>query len=384
MSKAIKIFLVFIIILTISINTYAKYNYQYNLKAFSLTRDNSDIIYSISRTENETEYTNKDVMLTINLNKSVENVDGFEISNDGKTLTRLIEENEMNTIIVEDISGNKKEISYNINNIDKIPPEIIGVEDGETYNTNKEINYMDNVGIKDIFIDKYSNLSMRCYEDFYDTSFYKGIDVTSNSINVTISNHPKNTKYYLYYLNGVLKAKTTECQFKYTGLKSATNYDVKVEAVDSEGEVLESLSRNIKTKYFSNIETEKCEDTFIVTLYGIGSKVDSAYGVGFTNSNNQKYIPASINSDRSLTIKFSALDITEKLQNGYYYFHIHLFDNESNSVIEFVCCNVIFNQNYVESENTLNPYSLTSNGNYQLIVTDLAGNITEKNITISK
>ncbi len=385
MKKIIKVIsIILTVILILTVNTYAKYNYNFNIKAFSLIRDNSEITYKISRTENEKEYTNKDVTLTIDLNKPIESIDEFNISEDGMRLTKLITENESKTITVEDVSGNKKEITYNINNIDKIPPQIIGVDDGETYYTSKTINYEDNIGIDNIFVDKYSNLFVQCYEDYYDTGFYKGIDVTSNTIEIEISSHTKNTRYYRYYLNGSLISQTENAHFKYINLTPGTIYTITVETVDKDGKVLETVVRNILTKYFSSIKTEKKSDSYTVTLYGLDTRIGGVVGVGYTNNSGQKVFYTNINSDRSVSITFPISQITGVLQNGYYFFHLQLYDLRLQTIYNTVCCNVIFNENYIPSKNEINPYEINYNGNYQLIATDLAGNLTEKNITIIK
>lgn len=57
---------------------------------------------------------------------------------------------------------NKKENYYNkveknLPLVDKIPPEIIGIEDGQTYNREININYKDNVGIQNIKVFKINN-----------------------------------------------------------------------------------------------------------------------------------------------------------------------------------------------------------------------------------
>lgn len=69
-------------------------------------------------------------------------------------LSRIIEENEKNTIKITDDYGNSEIITYVVDNIDKIPPEILGVEDGATYKKDVEINYKDNVGIQKIEVFK--------------------------------------------------------------------------------------------------------------------------------------------------------------------------------------------------------------------------------------
>lgn len=386
-NKIIKILLInLIIVLIFSTTNLAKYNYTYTLNAYSLTRDNSEILYEIVKTESDKEYTNQDVLLTINLNKPVYEIDGFNISEDRKTLSKLISENESNTIMVEDISGNTKVIDYDINNIDKVPPEILGVEDGKVYNSDVNIDYKDNIGINNIIVDKYSSLKISLHDDYYDTSFFKGTDLTDTAANIRVISHPKNTKSYKYYINNVFKAQSEETQYKFTGLSKGTSYTIKVEAIDGDGNVLETVTRNIKTKMFSSIVAEKnSSGTFRVTLYGIDSSIDNVVAVGYTNGNNQKASYPSINSNRSVTVNFSAQEITGTLQSGYYYFHLQLYDNDKGGVVDTACCNIIFNQTYTETTTTtLNPYNLTSNGNYQIIVTDLAGNKTTKSITISK
>lgn len=384
MKRKIKKILIFIylILFLFQNNALAKYNYVYKLTAYSLNRDNSEIEYTINKSE--TEYTNKDVLLTIKLNKEIEEVDGFTISEDNKKLTKLIKENEINTIMLEDFSGNKKEISYNINNIDKEPPEIIGVENNITYNTDLKINYMDNTGIKDVLVDKYSNLSIECYTDYFDTSFYKGIDVRNNSIYVKIPTHPKNTYNYKYYINDVLKAQTSTNEYTYTGLSPRTTYTIKVEAVDNNEKVLETVSKEIKTMSFSNISSTKTKDSFSVTIHGIDSNIQDAVGIGFYEYNNQKIIEGKIDSNRNLNFTFSALDLTSTIEEGYYFFHIHLMDKQTGEIVEIISCDIIFGTEYVEKENIIDIYNLKENGNYQIIATDLAGNSTEKNIIIKK
>lgn len=387
MNKIYKIILITLnFILILSIEVFAKHNYTFEINAYHLKRDNSKITYTLSRTGNENEYTNKDVILTINLNKPVYKIDGFAISEDKKTLKKVIKENETNTITVEDISGNTQNITYNINNIDKIPPQIIGVENGKTYNSDVQLKFIDNIGIKDIKIDKYSKLGTTVNDDYYDVTNYKGTDLTDCSAKVKLTGHPKNTKTYKYYINNIFKAHTTATEYTFTGLKKGTLYTIKIEAIDINGKVLETVTRNVKTKMFSNITSTKDNlGNFTVTLSGIDSSIDNAVAVGYTKLENQITSYPSITSDRTVTVTFSAKSITGNLQNGYYYFHIQLYDD--GKVVDTACCNVIFEQNSTVQDISIKSqdlYKLTSNGNYQIIVTDLAGNKTEKFISINK
>ena len=387
LKKINKVVLIFsLIILLLIEKSYGKYNFNYTLNAFSLSRDNSEITYNIEKNVLDGEYVNRDVELIISFNKEIDEIEGFEYFGNKQTIKKVLENNESNTITAVDISGNKKEVQYSINNIDKIPPEIIGVEDGGTYNTDININYEDNIGIKDIYVDKYSSLSWPYYPDYYETNFYKGIDVTNSTVTVKLSGHPKGTKKYRYYLNNVLKKETDSTKYIFTGLNPGTNYKIKVEAIDINGIVLSAVERNVKTKFCKTITGTRNDTnkTFNIKITGIDSKIKSATCVGFVDSNTHKSQNVSIKSDRSLSYTFSALNITSTLQNGYYYFHVQLWD-ANKKLVETICCNIIFNTNYIEGTSTnIDPYILTKNGNYQIIVTDLAGNKTEKNIVIKK
>ena len=384
-TKIKKILLVVVILIIISNYSLAKYRFTYKLDAFKLSRDNSEILYNVITDVDENKYVNRDVMLRIYFNKEIEKIDGFELSEDSKTLSKVLHENESNSIIVQDISGNKKTVEYAVNNIDKVPPEIVGIQDGETYTSNIKPNYIDNIGVEKIFIDKYSKLGIAYYPDYYETNFYKGINITSNRLVINLSGHPKGTRYYNYYLNNVLKAQTSETSHLYTGLTPGTNYTVKIEALDENKNVLSTLTRDVKTKYCTEINGVRNDTnkTFTINLRGIDSRIKSATCVGFIDSNTHKSKNVSISSDRSLTYTFKALDITSTLQSGYYYFHVQLWD-ASQKLVETICCNIIFNSNYVVNNKALDPYDININGNYQIIVTDFAGNVTEKNIILNK
>lgn len=379
------IFIMINIILILSLEVLAKYNYKFTLNAYKLNRDASEITYTLKRSESDKEYTNQDVILTINLNKPIYAIDGFTISEDRKILTKTITENEKNTITVEDVSGNKKDIFYEINNIDKIPPEIIGIENGKTYTSNVTLDYKDNIGIKDIVIDKYSDLKLSMNDDYYDTESYKGTDLTDTTANIRVISHPKNTKTYKYYINNSFKAESSNTQYNFTGLKKGTSYTIKVEAVDVNGKVLQTATRNIKTKMFSKITANKTSSgTFSVTVSGLDSSIDNAIAVAFTDSSGKNMTYPKVKSDHSISVTFATSAITSNIETGYYYFHLQFFDGGNH--VDTACCNVKFKESSsgssTTSGNTL--YKLTTNGNYHIMVTDLAGNKAEKNIIIKK
>ena len=380
MNKIYKIMCMCIAVMIVTTNSYAKYNYNLFLDAFSLSRDSSEIIYNISKSTNE--YTNTDVIVEIEANKKIEAIEGFNLSEDGKKLTKIYADNLTDNITLEDNSGNKKNVSIEINNIDKIPPVI----NGATYNRTVKPTYSDNVGIKEIIANKYgTTLSFSCYREYTDTSGYKGIDISKNSIHVLITNKPVGTKRYKYYINNSLKQETTDKEYTFTGLNKGTEYTIKIEAVDENGNVLKTASKQMKTGYFESMSATKEGGTFNVTMYGIEPEITHAIIARFSasNRNNVKYTTVNINSDRSITAKLVATDLTSTIETGYYYLQFHL-KRPGDETVDLIGCNIIFGTNYVKPVSDVDPENITQNGTYEIIVTDLAGNITKKSFTIQK
>ena len=377
-----KISFLLIFFLFINLNVFARYNLNKSLKAFSLNRDVSEIVYNIKKSEES--YTKDNVTLEIETNKKVENVEGFDISEDGKKLTRVIAENESAEIILKDFYGISKKLNYEITNIDKIAPTIEGLENGKKYNSSLKPIYKDNVEIKDIIVERYGNLEVQCYTNYYDTKLYKGIDVNKNSISTKIICNPKNTVKYKYYLNNNLEAETNEKNYTFKELLSNTNYTIVIEAINGYGEVLETYSKTIKTKMFEEVSTEKTENNFSVFLSGIDSRVTNVICTEYKESdrNDIKYTSILVSSDGTLKANLNALSISEEILDENYYLQIHMKDGNDNTLdkLTFV---VKFKEEF-NNEYNINPYYLDKNGEYIITVTDLAKNETKINFIIEK
>lgn len=385
MMKSIKkIIIISLLIISIINISYARYIYNIELDAFSLTRDSTEITYAIKKSSNE--YTNKDVTLEIETNKPVEEIEWFEISDDGKKLIHTFSENTNGSVVLKDFSGNKREISYEINNIDKTPPIIDGIENGKNYTTSLKPNYNDNIGIKRIEIEKYGTaLTFNCYTNYYDTNSYKGIDVNKDSIYVWITDKPKGTVKYRYYMNNILKAETDDKEYTFTKLKKGTEYTVKIEAINNSDDILGTVTKKIKTRYFDKLIANKEGKTFNVTVQGLEPEITDVVITKFSASNrdNITYVGGNINSDRSVSAKLVATDITQTLENGYYYLQFHL-KKEFDQTIDVVSCYIIFNTNFIKENYKIDPYNITQNGYYEIKAYDLAGNKTERMFTITK
>ena len=82
--------------------------------------------------------TNKDVTVTINVNKKVKPVNGWTLSDDQKTLTKVFTENASETVKIEDLVGHETTENIEVSNIDKVKP-IVSVKYSTTEPTDKPV-----------------------------------------------------------------------------------------------------------------------------------------------------------------------------------------------------------------------------------------------------
>ena len=96
------------------------------------TEIEADVKYST------TIWTNKDVTVTITLNKAIKEIENWKLSEDGKTLTKVFTSNEEKELEVQDLAGNTKKLKVSVANIDKTAP-IIDVSYNIISATNKDV-----------------------------------------------------------------------------------------------------------------------------------------------------------------------------------------------------------------------------------------------------
>ena len=68
--------------------------------------------------------TNKNVMVTINADEQIQEITGWTLSSDKKTLTKEYSANTKETVTIKDLAGNETQATIEINNIDKTAPTI--------------------------------------------------------------------------------------------------------------------------------------------------------------------------------------------------------------------------------------------------------------------
>lgn len=93
-------------------------NVTVNVNNIDKVKPTTQIKYSI------TELTNKDVTVTVTSDESIQQVEEWNLEEDGKTLIKKYKLNGKEKLIVKDLAGNFVEINIEVNNIDKIPPKL--------------------------------------------------------------------------------------------------------------------------------------------------------------------------------------------------------------------------------------------------------------------
>ena len=232
----------------------------------------------IEITYSEKELTNKNVIVTITANEEIQEVTGWNLSSDKKVLTKeysantSVEEN----LKIKDIAGNEATVKIDaITNIDKKPPEVIGVENGKTYvneNVTPEIN---DEHLSKIEVTRDNEL----------ISYEQGDTISE----------PGNYLIIAYDLAN----NQTKVQFVIEKIEFETNYPI-------EGNYMKGIETNTsKDKFTDNIKTNK--EYKIVTKEGntIEDNQLIATGMEIVFTTGEKFVlivTGDINGDGRITI----------------------------------------------------------------------------------
>ena len=366
----------------------AKYNYKISVDAFEFTRDTSLPIASVSYSTKEP--TNNPVTITIKIDKDILGVEGFVWNEENKTLTKTVKENEENKLILEDLSGNKTEISYKVDWIDKINPEILGIENGKTYNAPVDILYKDNVGIKSVEVQNYGYLEIEFNGISYDTEKKYAFDYTDSTCRLRVIQKPRETVKFRYYCNDKLCIETEEEEYTYKNLeKDIEGIKFTVEAIDENGNVIEKREEKGRTANYKNVNINKNDAGATVNLSGIDSKVKSVRYYVWERGNQattQVGYETLVNNS-SANLSFQIKDFNNK--KCVYTMHIYTVDFDGTlSLVNGIDIEIgkNYNPNLEEKEEIIerpaNVNRLEQKGRYIIKVVDLAGNETKYTIRI--
>lgn len=79
-------------------------------------------------TSNDGKPTNQDVIVTISSSEEIEKVEGWILSEDKKSISRVFSSNIKASVMIQDKAGNQELVEYEVFDIDKTPPEITEIE----------------------------------------------------------------------------------------------------------------------------------------------------------------------------------------------------------------------------------------------------------------
>lgn len=106
------------------------------IKVNNIDRTAPDVVVE---TSNNNELTNKNVTVSIKANECLKGLDGWILSNDKKTLSKVFGEDTVGIVTIMDIAGNTREVNYQVMNIDKEILEPIVTTSNNGQPTNKDV-----------------------------------------------------------------------------------------------------------------------------------------------------------------------------------------------------------------------------------------------------
>ena len=254
--------------------SYSKYVKEYELEAIEIITDNEVPTYKLNY--NTKNFTNKDVEIKIVFSEEIKELPGFQKLNN-LTYKKIIKENKSEKLEVFDLVGNKTNVEYNVNWIDKITPKIIGINNNETYYETIKVQYKDDLsGIKNIEKNFYGDLDIGIVNYVENENYYE--------MTIKILRKPKNCKQCkIIKINGDSKQISNIENFITYRIPVNENFEIYVETVDNSNKkyVSEKINMNNinefieKNKKYSNEDL----DTFSNSGY---------YDIKVTdNANNQ-------------------------------------------------------------------------------------------------
>ena len=163
-------------------------------KSEGFTFDNTSPNVNI---EYNTKLPAKSVVVTIKANEEIQELEGWILSEDKKVLTKEYRENIQETIIVKDLAGNETEENIDINNIDKVAPNVkVEYSTEELTRENVVVRITSNEEMQEIEgweISEDKKVLTREYsENIEETVIVKDIAGNEKEVEIEISNIDKN------------------------------------------------------------------------------------------------------------------------------------------------------------------------------------------------
>ena len=365
--------IIFLFLVNLNTESYAKYKIEIMESIYDIQIDKNPPVCMIAYSENK--ITNKDVVVYLKINEEIQEMDGWILEDDGKSAYRVLKKNESNVVILKDLAGNKTEVKYDVNWIDKEAPKIIGVENEEVVNKYLNLEYTDNVEIAKIIKNKIGDLEL--YINYFyqniSQSYHKGFE--KNEITVSIRTMPKGATEFAYYINGELKAISKEKTYTFKNLDEGEIYEFKAETTVN-GEKQESNIRQQQTAIFDEIIINENNNILDLNVTNLKENIDNIrISVWNEDSGQDDLRHYYINNIKEKDLDYKIDIANHENKKGIYNIHFYMFDEKGNEL-------GMYPGRYQFIEDREKEYEFNKDGTYEVIVEDTAGNKTDKTFTI--
>ena len=292
-----------------------------------------------------TNLTNQNVTVTITANEEIQKVEGWTLSTGKTILTKVYEQNGEETVTITDIAGNETTQEIEVNNIDKIKPEL-----EVSYNPNSLTNQNVTVTVR-------ANEEIRELEGWSLSTDQKTLikiyeQNTTETINITdIAGNSTAQEISINYIDKIApKAVVKYSTLNPTNQNVIVTIEVDKEIREVEGWTLDQSKKVLTKEYEQNGEEE-------VTITDLAGNEITA----IVNVNNIDKIPPE------LEIKYSPTEPTEE-----------------NVIVTIIANEEIqIPDGWIEGEDKNIIYKeYDANTEEIVVIKDLAGNETEANIKI--
>lgn len=289
------------------------------------------------------EPTNGNVIATITADKELQQptASGWVLSENKRTITKEYTANQTETVTIKDLAGNASDVKVVVNNIDKTPitatptytPDSSTITNGNVtvkITSDKQLRPLDGWTLSD---DK------KILSKEYETN-------TTGSETITITDLAGNT----------------------------ANINVTVSNIDKQAPVIKGFIEDIKSYKSLTLSTDDT-DIQSVELLKDGIKVDSYTTLGAITDDGNYQLIVTDNAGNVTKILFNIDNVAptiEGVEEGKYYNSVAPTFTEG--VAELNVLDATDNTTVISTKSYTSGTPITKGGNYQLVVTDAAGN----------
>jgi len=283
-----------------SSNNNSNNNKQVNIDT---TSPKLDVKYSV-----ETK-TNQDITVTIKSDERLQNIDGWDLSSDGLTLTKTYTSNTTEEIYVKDLAGNITTVNISVVNIDKVSPKLkLAYSNTEDTNKNVKVTITSDKELQELKGWSLSSNKLELVKE-YDKNVDEEVkvkDIAGNEVNmnVSIKNIDKVKPENATVTDSVFLSKNITTKLTVIDKLSGINLDKTYYKIDTSKEMSEDYSTYTKLIATTIDINQTVEKDGIYYLHVIS--VDNA---GNKNTNTIELTVDTV--EPKVTVKYSVTSWTK-------------------------------------------------------------------------